>query len=64
MARLDLHNRTVSVAPLWYEERAHVSVPLAIIKGVLPPALLAVLFMLLPIVLRLMVKLQGEIRKR
>lgn len=37
---------------------------LAIIKGVLPPALLAVLFMLLPVVLRLMVKMQGEIRKR
>lgn len=37
---------------------------LGIIKGVLPPALLAVLFMLLPIVLRLMVKMQGEIRKR
>ncbi|KAL0240602.1 hypothetical protein I308_106400 [Cryptococcus tetragattii IND107] len=36
---------------------------LAIIKGVLPPALLAVLFMLLPVVLRLMVKMQGEIRK-
>lgn len=36
---------------------------MAIIKGVLPPALLAVLFMLLPIVLRLMIKLQGEIRK-
>lgn len=32
-----------------------------IIKGVLPPALLAVLFMLLPIVLRIWVKLQGEI---
>ncbi|ODN74029.1 hypothetical protein L202_07505 [Cryptococcus amylolentus CBS 6039] len=36
---------------------------LGIIKGVLPPALLAVLFMLLPIVLRLMVKMQGEVRK-
>jgi len=34
---------------------------LAIIKGVLPPALLAILFMLLPIVLRMMVKMQGEI---
>ncbi|OCF37292.1 hypothetical protein I317_06862 [Kwoniella heveanensis CBS 569] len=34
-----------------------------IIKGALPPILLAVLFMLLPIVLRLMVKLQGEVRK-
>jgi len=34
---------------------------LGIIKGVLPPALLAVLFMLLPIVLRMFVKLQGEI---
>lgn len=34
---------------------------LAIIKGVLPPALLAVLFILLPIVLRMMVNLQGEI---
>jgi hypothetical protein len=34
---------------------------LAIIKGVLPPALLAVLFMLLPIVLRMMVKMQGEV---
>ncbi|WVO14302.1 hypothetical protein L204_101934 [Cryptococcus depauperatus] len=37
--------------------------PLGIIKGVLPPALLAVLFMLLPIVLRKIVKMQGEIRK-
>ena len=36
---------------------------LGIIKGVLPPVLLAVLFMLLPIVLRLMIKMQGEIRK-
>jgi hypothetical protein len=36
---------------------------LAIIKGVLPPVLLAVLFMLLPIVLRMMVKKQGEILK-
>jgi hypothetical protein len=37
---------------------------LGIIRGVLPPVLLAVLFMLLPIVLRMFVKLQGEIRKR
>ncbi|ORX37159.1 hypothetical protein BD324DRAFT_579500 [Kockovaella imperatae] len=35
---------------------------LGIIKGVLPPALLAVLFMLLPIVLRAWVGMQGEIR--
>lgn len=34
-----------------------------IIRGVLPPVLLAVLFMLLPIVLRLLVKLQGVILK-
>lgn len=34
---------------------------LGIIKGVLPPALLAILFLLLPIVLRMLVKLQGEI---
>lgn len=38
-------------------------VPLGIIKAVLPSALLAVLFMLLPIVLRLWIKLQGETRK-
>lgn len=37
---------------------------LGIIKGVLPPALLAILFILLPIVLRLWIKLQGEIRQR
>lgn len=37
---------------------------LGIIRGVLPPVLLAVLFMLLPIVLRIFVKSQGEIRKR
>ena len=37
---------------------------LGIIKGVLPPVLLAVLFMLLPIILRLWVKMQGEIRRR
>ncbi|KAK4689011.1 calcium permeable stress-gated cation channel, partial [Tremellales sp. Uapishka_1] len=36
---------------------------LAIIKGVLPPVLLAVLFMLLPIFLRMWIRLQGEIRK-
>ncbi|WVQ84358.1 hypothetical protein IAT38_006510 [Cryptococcus sp. DSM 104549] len=38
-------------------------VALGIIKGVLPPVLLAVLFMLLPIVLRKMVTMQGEVRK-
>jgi hypothetical protein len=37
---------------------------LGIIKGVLPPALLAVLFMLLPIFLRLLVRLQGEVRRK
>ena len=37
---------------------------LGIIKGVLPPVLLAVLFMLLPIVLRLWIKLTGVVRKR
>jgi len=36
---------------------------LGIIRGVLPPALLAILFMLLPVVLRMFVKSQGEIRK-
>ena len=34
---------------------------LGIIKGVLPPVLLAVLFMLLPIILRIWVRMQGEI---
>lgn len=33
-----------------------------IIQGILPPALLAVLFMILPIYLRILVKLQGEPR--
>jgi uncharacterized membrane protein YkgB len=37
---------------------------LGIIKGVLPPVLLAVLFMLLPIVLRLWIKMTGVVRKR
>jgi len=36
---------------------------LGIIKGVLPPALLAVLFILLPIILRAWIKLQGEVRR-
>jgi hypothetical protein len=40
------------------------SAVVGIIKGVLPPVLLAVLFMLLPIILRLWIKLQGEVRKR
>ncbi|KAL1413095.1 phosphate metabolism protein 7 [Vanrija albida] len=39
------------------------AVPLGIIKGILPPVLLSVLMMLLPIVLRLWIKLQGEIRQ-
>ncbi|WVR06572.1 hypothetical protein IAU60_003604 [Kwoniella sp. DSM 27419] len=34
-----------------------------VVKGILPPVLLAILFMLLPIVLRKMVKMQGEVRK-
>jgi len=37
---------------------------LGIIKGILPPVLLAVLFMLLPVVIRLMIKFQGVVRKR
>jgi hypothetical protein len=39
------------------------AVPLGIIKAVLPSAALAILFMLLPIVLRIWIKLQGETRK-
>lgn len=39
------------------------AVPLGIIKAVLPSAALAILFMLLPIVLRAWIKLQGETRK-
>ncbi|BEJ14084.1 hypothetical protein CspHIS471_0312580 [Cutaneotrichosporon sp. HIS471] len=39
------------------------AVPLGIIKAVLPSVALAVLFMLLPIVLRAWIKLQGETRK-
>ncbi|ORY30595.1 hypothetical protein BCR39DRAFT_529076 [Naematelia encephala] len=36
---------------------------LGIIKGVLPPVLLSLLFSLLPVVLRLWIKLQGEVRR-
>lgn len=36
---------------------------LGIIRGVLPPALLAALFMVLPMVLRMLIKLQGEVLK-
>lgn len=39
-------------------------VALGIIKGVLPPVLLAILFALLPIVLRLWIKMSGVVRKR
>ncbi|KAJ9112858.1 hypothetical protein QFC19_000413 [Naganishia cerealis] len=38
-------------------------VVLGIIKGVLPPVALAILFMLLPVVLRLWIKLSGVVRK-
>ncbi|KAI5449824.1 phosphate metabolism protein 7 [Naganishia albida] len=38
-------------------------VALGIIKGVLPPVLLAILFALLPIVLRLWIKMSGVVRK-
>jgi calcium permeable stress-gated cation channel len=34
-----------------------------IIQGILPPVLFAVVFMLLPIFLRLIIKLQGETRQ-
>lgn len=37
---------------------------LGIIEGVLPPVLLAVLFALLPVVLRFWIKLSGVVRKR
>lgn len=47
----------------WARSNEVSSVPLGIIKGILPPVLLAVLMMLLPIVLRIWIKLQGEIRK-
>lgn len=39
------------------------SVVIGIIQGILPPVLLAVLFMLLPIVLRKMVVFEGKVRK-
>jgi hypothetical protein len=39
-------------------------VALGIIKGVLPAALLSILFMFLPIVLRIWIRLQGEVLKR
>ena len=42
----------------------HLSPALGIIKGVLPPVLLAVLFMLLPIILRIWIRLQGEVQRR
>lgn len=39
------------------------AVPLGIVKAVLPSAALAILFMILPIILRIWIKLQGETRK-